>query len=408
MNDHVAGLYMKKSVALLLKTDVRRINLDYSPGGERVFLDDAIAFFQRSMLTHAYVAGSIYTGSSHIGKKIQRLPYFHWIIDFLEECEYAVKRKWVVDMFRRSKEIIYIMFEFCYALTFVLLERNTDIYYVFDCPLVALLSPAKTVLAFHNFHGNLSYIFRLKQRMSRVTILFPSVSLKDEYLKRYPDISTDSCIVIPNAVDVSVFKPSNTKPKKITFLFASAWVKEKGVEYINFVVRELNKHYLHTIDFIIGGSVDLWSLSKRRYRTLHDIDLRMHSIERLYPNVKLIGRVCRKDMPRLYQGATYVLFPSLWREPCALMLFESLACGVPVIAFAKGGTKEIIFNNENGFLIPGVNKQDYLHTLQHLIESFDNKEYTNMSKRCRFWAQKHEASKRIEQIMHLPVFSVNT
>jgi glycosyltransferase involved in cell wall biosynthesis len=42
--------------------------------------------------------------------------------------------------------------------------------------------------------------------------------------------------------------------------------------------------------------------------------------------------------------------PSLWREPFGLFVIESMACGTPVIAYAKGGPNEIVIHGETGYL----------------------------------------------------------
>lgn len=389
---------------MLFKTEVRRINLDYSAGAERVFLDDAAAFIRRSLLTHAYVAGKLYPISSVVGRKIKRINYPYWVLDGADECIYRSRIKLITDILHSIKEIISFFLELYYAIIFVLSERGADIYYVFDCPLVALLSPKKTLLSFHNFHEGLSYIFRFKKIISQTTMAFPSKSLRDEYVCQYPDINKNACLVVPNAVDISFFKAKRVRQRQITFLFASAWVKEKGIQYIEYCVRELNKKYLDKINFVIGGSVDLWSLSQRRYKELRDITSRMQQLEETYSNVTMVGRVKRHDMPPLYRRATYLLFPSVWQEPCALMVLEAMASGTPVIAFARGGTKEIIRNNENGYLIEKVNKKYLLATLIHIIDTFSAPTYERMSLKCRQSAVDFRASRRMQIITRLPLF----
>lgn len=395
---------MKKKTAMLLKTDVRKVNPEYSPGGERVFLDDAAAFIRHSMLTHAYIAGTLRRTSSVVGKKIKRIWYPYRIIDGIDECLYGSRMKFVADILLPVREAVYIFSELYYAAVFVLSERNADIYYVLDCPLVALLSPGKTILQFQNFHPGLAYIFAFKERLKKTTILFPSKSLMDEYIRRYPDINKKSCAVIPNAVDLSFFNVHHGTPGNITFLFASAWVKEKGIQYMDFIIRELNKKYQNKINFIIGGSIDLWSLSQRRYRDLRGIVLQTQGLAKIYSNVTLVGRVKRRDMPALYNSTTYLLFPSVWKEPCALTVLESLACGIPPVAFARGGTKEIIRSGENGYISPRVGKHFFLATLTHVIDTFNAQSYARMSGKCRESAKQFQVSRRMQAITRLPVF----
>lgn len=52
-----------------------------------------------------------------------------------------------------------------------------------------------------------------------------------------------------------------------------------------------------------------------------------------------------------YQEAAYFIYPIMWEEPFGLVLTEAMACGTPVIAFAKGAVPEIIDDGHTGFIV---------------------------------------------------------
>ncbi len=63
-----------------------------------------------------------------------------------------------------------------------------------------------------------------------------------------------------------------------------------------------------------------------------------------------LGEVSHGQKTQLLGGALGTLFPITWDEPFGLVMIESMACGTPVIAMARGATPEIIIEGETGFL----------------------------------------------------------
>lgn len=52
-----------------------------------------------------------------------------------------------------------------------------------------------------------------------------------------------------------------------------------------------------------------------------------------------------------YQQAKLFLFPIQWEEPFGLVMIESMACGTPIVAFARGSVPEVIKDGETGFIV---------------------------------------------------------
>ncbi len=72
-------------------------------------------------------------------------------------------------------------------------------------------------------------------------------------------------------------------------------------------------------------------------------------------NLKLTGFVPDNLLPLYYNSADYFVLPSASGEGLPLVLFEAMACGLPVVATSVGGTPEIIENLRNGILVPPMN-----------------------------------------------------
>lgn len=57
-------------------------------------------------------------------------------------------------------------------------------------------------------------------------------------------------------------------------------------------------------------------------------------------NVRLLGQVNSEDLPALYSGASFFIFPSLY-EGFGLPVIEAQSCGCPVICSDRGSLKEV-------------------------------------------------------------------
>ena len=63
---------------------------------------------------------------------------------------------------------------------------------------------------------------------------------------------------------------------------------------------------------------------------------------------------------------------------------EALACGVPVVAYKRGGPSEIIKHGETGYLAKPDDKESLLNYLE-IINKIDRKN-------CREWVEKNASS----------------
>lgn len=67
-------------------------------------------------------------------------------------------------------------------------------------------------------------------------------------------------------------------------------------------------------------------------------------------NVCYMGEVDDEQKNKLLGNAAALLMPIEWNEPFGIVMAEALACGTPIIALARGATKEVVLNGTNGYL----------------------------------------------------------
>lgn len=108
-----------------------------------------------------------------------------------------------------------------------------------------------------------------------------------------------------------------------------------------------------------------------------------------------------------FQKSRLFIFPVQVEESFGLVLIESMACGTPVVAFARGSIPEIIEDGVNGYLVNPSNndirgdwiiKQPGIAGLCEAVDkifSMSKKQYEEMRKACRNRVEKKFSVQRM-------------
>lgn len=96
-------------------------------------------------------------------------------------------------------------------------------------------------------------------------------------------------------------------------------------------------------------------------------------------SIEYVGEVNFAQKIELYRYATALLVPIDWEEPFGLVMIEALACGTPVVAYARGAAPEIIDQGCVGFVV---------HNVDEMVEAVKNiKQISAWA--CREHVQQH-------------------
>lgn len=147
--------------------------------------------------------------------------------------------------------------------------------------------------------------------------------------------------VIPMGVDLKkqFVPPSSTRrPQKL--LFVGRLVEQKGITYLLEALSLILKNHVEVTLTIVGSGSDEDQF-KRQVTEL-----------KLNSSVKFVGAVENNQLPRLYQAAEVVVFPSIQAEGFGLTLVEALGCECAVVATHLPAVQEILINNETGLIVP--------------------------------------------------------
>jgi len=80
-------------------------------------------------------------------------------------------------------------------------------------------------------------------------------------------------------------------------------------------------------------------------------EARIEPLVRTHANVEYIGEINEREKAAFLGGASALLFPIDWEEPFGLVMIEAMACGTPVIAYARGSVPEVIDDGVTGFIV---------------------------------------------------------
>lgn len=151
---------------------------------------------------------------------------------------------------------------------------------------------------------------------------------------------------IPNPIDTEIYRPIDKQkcreqlglnPSKRYILFAAANVNNyfKGFPYFVESVKMLAQQYpelYHSVEILIAGKVK-----------------DAHVFKSLSLPYRMLGVVAPDSMLMVYNAVDLYITSSL-QENLPNTIMESLACGVPVVAFRVGGIPEMVEHRQNGWL----------------------------------------------------------
>jgi len=153
--------------------------------------------------------------------------------------------------------------------------------------------------------------------------------------------------VIYNGVDTNTFFPKQKKETGlIKVLFSGNLTRRKGVDLLPLISEKLDAN----IEI-------LYTSGLRTKKKLPD-----------YPNMKNIGAVPYSYMPKVYQDADILFFPTV-REGFGLAAAEAMACGLPVVATNCSSLPELISEGKGGYLCELGNADKFATRINELAAS---------------------------------------
>ena len=194
-----------------------------------------------------------------------------------------------------------------------------------------------------------------------------------------------------------------------------------GIDTSLFPFSEINENYM----FLLGrakpkkGLLEAVLVAKKTNRQLYATEVVIRPDDKIFlekkikplltnqNNIHLLNPLPYPEKIPYYQKAKLFLFPIQWEEPFGLVMIEAMACGTPVVAYARGSVPEVIKDGETGFIVNSSEEDkrgdwivkktgiDGLCEAVEKIYSMPEKQYRQMRKNCRTHVEKNFTVERM-------------
>ena len=164
----------------------------------------------------------------------------------------------------------------------------------------------------------------------------------------------DSDVIYP-PVNTEFYTPDeNTKPEDF-YLIVSALVPYKRVDLAINAFRKSGKRLV-----VIGTGSDARHIDSLKA-----------------PNIEILGNLHDEELRDYYRRAKALIFPG--EEDFGITPLESMACGRPVIAYARGGALETVVDGKTGVFF----KDQTEEALIEAVDNFETMSFTSIVSRRR-------------------------
>jgi len=169
-------------------------------------------------------------------------------------------------------------------------------------------------------------------------------------IRNHFNIDESKLHIIYNGIDLAEYHAVESKaalkrlgvdPQKPYILFVGRITRQKGIIHLVNAIRHLDPGFQVVL---CAGAPDTPEIGAEMKRAVAQAQKAREGV------VWIEEMIDNKSKIELYSHASVFVCPSIY-EPFGIINLEAMACGVPVVASAVGGIKEVVVHGETGFLV---------------------------------------------------------
>ncbi|MSR76152.1 MAG: glycosyltransferase [Candidatus Ryanbacteria bacterium] len=217
--------------------------------------------------------------------------------------------------------------------------------------------------------------FFFRRAMKKNILVTGTEGMKAAYIKEYK-LSAGRVRVVPNGINLARYIPWRAKraesraelgvtSEQKVVLFVHHLSRRKGADRIKPIAKRFADD--QSVVFIVVGSGPL----------ADDI---------VGGNIRRVGSVPQDVMPRYFAAADVFLMPSE-EEGFPNVLLEAMAMGVPIVASAVGGVREIVLKGAQDFVVSGDNDL-FAQKIKSLLD--DSVLTGNIGAEAKVWVTRYD------------------
>jgi glycosyltransferase involved in cell wall biosynthesis len=218
----------------------------------------------------------------------------------------------------------------------------------------------------------------VRNRLAQVDlVLGVSDYITNGIRERFPEFA-DRCRTLHNGADVDAFQPRDMLSPRLSVMtrelrarfglgdgpvvsYVGGFAVDKGVTCLLRAFDRVLDEVPEARLLVIGAHNRYFQVRsprgrKARAEVRRSQKANARTVEQLFarlrPHVIVAGRVPHVGLPAYFALADVYTMPSTNPEPFSLTVPEAMACGLPVVGTAHGGTPEIIEDGATGLLVP--------------------------------------------------------
>lgn len=222
--------------------------------------------------------------------------------------------------------------------------------------------PKATII--HHFHNANACSEKFRRQFAGAVTAATAVSnFISDWAEKYFDFGEKGVQTIYNGVDNQRFSPAATAPDGPPVInFVGRTDSAKAPDLVLQAAKSLARRTTNFSVQILGARFYWGSEPDDYQRRIEELSC---DLEREGIAVRRPGLISRPALPDELRKAHIHVVPSRWDEPCALTIFEGMACGLATVGSRTGGTPEVV--GDAGLLFERDSADELAEHLGNLI-----------------------------------------